>query len=86
MLGSDSTTGGAGGTTTTVSSLADLTAAVKGDAKKIVLVSGSITGTGSVKVGANTSLLGKSGACKIVSLRNASYATPSRRLADKPPS
>ncbi|KAH6628190.1 pectin lyase fold/virulence factor [Chaetomium tenue] len=56
------TTGGAGGTTTTVSNLSDLTAAVKGDAKKIVLVSGSISGTGSIKVGANTSLLGKSGA------------------------
>ncbi|KAH6845795.1 pectin lyase fold/virulence factor [Chaetomium sp. MPI-CAGE-AT-0009] len=56
------TTGGAGGTTTTVSSLSELTAAVKGDAKKIVMVSGSISGSGTVRVGANTSILGNSGA------------------------
>ncbi|CAA7269160.1 unnamed protein product [Cyclocybe aegerita] len=56
------TTGGAGGTTTTVSSLAALTAAVSGTSKKIVIVSGTITGNTVVKVGSNTSVLGKSGA------------------------
>lgn len=35
-----STTGGSGGTQTTVTTLAQLTAAVTGDAKKIVLISG----------------------------------------------
>ena len=52
------TTGGAGGTTTTVSSLAALTAAVKGDAAKTVRVSGAISLSGQVKVGSNTTVLG----------------------------
>ena len=45
-----STTGGSGGTTTTVTTLAALTSAVTGDAKKIVIVSGTITGNVVVKV------------------------------------
>ncbi|KAJ7247062.1 pectate lyase [Mycena rebaudengoi] len=55
------TTGGSGGPTTTVSTLAALTSAVAGDAKKIVLVSGTITGNVVVKVGSNTSIIGKTG-------------------------
>ncbi|KAJ6579647.1 pectate lyase [Mycena vulgaris] len=55
------TTGGSGGTSTTVTTLAALTAAVAGDAKKIVIISGTITGNVAIKVGANTSILGKSG-------------------------
>ncbi|KAJ7196948.1 pectate lyase [Mycena pura] len=55
------TTGGSGGPTTTVSTLAALTSAVAGDAKKVVLISGTITGNTVVKVGANTSLIGKTG-------------------------
>ncbi|KAJ6596750.1 pectate lyase B [Mycena sp. CBHHK59/15] len=55
------TSGGSGGTVTTVTTLAALTAAVTGDAKKIVLISGTITGNTVVKVGSNTSLIGKSG-------------------------
>ncbi|KAJ7066905.1 pectate lyase [Mycena belliarum] len=55
------TTGGSGGTTTTVSTLSALTAAVSGSAKKIVIISGTITGNTVVKVGANTSVLGKAG-------------------------
>jgi len=35
------TTGGSGGTTTTVTTLAALTSALAGDAKKIVIISGS---------------------------------------------
>ncbi|KAL2187618.1 polysaccharide lyase family 1 protein [Thermothelomyces heterothallicus CBS 203.75] len=56
------TTGGAGGTTTTVTSFAEFSAAAKGDDKKIIIVDGSISGSGSVKIGANTSVLGKAGA------------------------
>ncbi|QRW19895.1 pectate lyase [Rhizoctonia solani] len=56
-----STTGGIGGSTITVTSLAALTSAVASDSAKIVIVSGTITGNTVVKVGSNTSLLGKSG-------------------------
>ncbi|MFC0542838.1 pectate lyase family protein [Kutzneria chonburiensis] len=52
------TTGGAGGGTTTVSSLSAFTAAVKGDAAKTVRVSGTITLSGQVKVGSNTTVVG----------------------------
>lgn len=57
-----STTGGIGGSTVTVTSLAALTSAVAGDQAKIVYVSGAISGNTIVKVGSNTSILGKSGA------------------------
>ncbi|KAF2640555.1 pectin lyase-like protein [Massarina eburnea CBS 473.64] len=56
------TTGGKGGSTTTVSTFAQFTAAVSGDTAKIVVVSGAISSTGSVKVGSNTSIIGKSSA------------------------
>ncbi|EEB97444.1 hypothetical protein MPER_03237, partial [Moniliophthora perniciosa FA553] len=55
------TTGGSGGTQTTVSTLDALTSAVSGDAKKIVLISGTITGNTVVRVGPNTTVIGKSG-------------------------
>ncbi|KAJ7165669.1 pectate lyase [Mycena crocata] len=55
------TTGGSGGTQTTVTTLAALTAAVAGTAKKVVIISGTITGNTVVKVGANTSIIGKTG-------------------------
>jgi pectate lyase len=55
------TSGGSGGTVTTVSTLSALTSAVSGTAKKIVIISGTITGSTAVKVGSNTSLLGKAG-------------------------
>ncbi|KAL0569390.1 hypothetical protein V5O48_012568, partial [Marasmius crinis-equi] len=55
------TTGGSGGTQTTVTTLAALTAAVTGDAKKIVFISGSITGDAVVRIGSNTSVLGMPG-------------------------
>ncbi|KAJ3573725.1 hypothetical protein NP233_g2241 [Leucocoprinus birnbaumii] len=55
------TTGGSGGTQTTVTTLAALTSAVSGDAKKVVIISGTITGSAVVKVGSNTSVIGKSG-------------------------
>ena len=53
------TTGGKGGATTTVSSFAQFTAAVAGNSAKIVVVSGPITSTGNVKIGGNTSIIGK---------------------------
>ncbi|KAF8164741.1 pectate lyase B [Crassisporium funariophilum] len=59
------TTGGSGGTTTTVTTLAALTAAVTGTAKKIVIISGTITGNTVVKVGSNTSVIGKSGSALV---------------------
>lgn len=58
------TTGGSGGSVTTVTTLDALTSAVEGDDPKIVIISGTITGSDGavVKVGSNTSVLGKSGA------------------------
>ncbi|KAF9048260.1 polysaccharide lyase family 1 protein [Hymenopellis radicata] len=55
------TTGGSGGTTTTVTTLSALTSAVSGTAKKIVIISGTITGNTVVKVGSNTSVVGAKG-------------------------
>ncbi|OOQ89550.1 putative pectate lyase A [Penicillium brasilianum] len=61
------TTGGAGGTTTTVSSYAAFTSAVSGDAKKVVVVSGTITKTADqARVGSNTSIIGKNSSAKLV--------------------
>lgn len=58
------TTGGAGGQTVTVSTLADLKAAVSGTTPKIIYVSGHITGSGddAVYVSSNKTILGKPGA------------------------
>ncbi|ESK92440.1 pectate lyase a [Moniliophthora roreri MCA 2997] len=56
------TTGGSGGTQTTLRSLSELQAAVSGDAKKIVIVNGNISGDAVIKVGSNTSVLGAPGA------------------------
>ncbi|KAF8894266.1 polysaccharide lyase family 1 protein [Mucidula mucida] len=55
------TTGGSGGTTTTVTTLDALTSAVTGSDKKIVVISGTITGNTVVKVGSNTSVIGAAG-------------------------
>lgn len=53
------TSGGLGGSTVTVSSLAALQSAVKADTAAIVIISGTITGDARVDIGSNTSLLGK---------------------------
>jgi pectate lyase len=53
------TTGGAGGSTVTVSSLSDLQTAVSGDDPAIVIVSGTITGATAVKIGSNKTVPGK---------------------------
>ncbi|KAK0223645.1 pectate lyase [Armillaria fumosa] len=55
------TIGGAGGTTTTVTTLDALTSAVSGDSAKVVIISGTISGSAVVKVGSNTSVLGAAG-------------------------
>ncbi|KAG8994248.1 hypothetical protein FRB90_000496 [Tulasnella sp. 427] len=56
------TTGGAGGSTVTVSTLADLRTAVAGTTAKIVRLTSIITGDGEVvDVGSNTSVLGSCG-------------------------
>ncbi|PVF92985.1 putative pectate lyase 1 [Serendipita vermifera] len=52
------TTGGAGGTTTRVTTLAALTSAVSGDSAKIVIIDTSLSGNTVVKVGSNTSIYG----------------------------
>ncbi|KAJ5943111.1 hypothetical protein N7516_003279 [Penicillium verrucosum] len=54
------TKGGAGGTTTTVSSYAAFTAAVEGNEPKVIVVDGTITkAADQVRVGSNTSIVGK---------------------------
>ncbi|KAH7096226.1 pectate lyase [Auriculariales sp. MPI-PUGE-AT-0066] len=52
------TTGGSGGPVTTVTTLSALTSAVSGTAKKIVVISGTITGAAEVRVGSNTTVIG----------------------------
>lgn len=48
------TTGGKGGSTVTVTTLAALTSAVTGDTATIVIISGTITGDTVVKIGSNS--------------------------------
>ncbi|RWA04865.1 hypothetical protein EKO27_g10240 [Xylaria grammica] len=55
------TTGGAGGTTTTVSTLAEFTAAVQAEGPAVVIVSGSLTGAVKVEVTSDKSIIGKAG-------------------------
>ncbi|ESZ90472.1 Polysaccharide Lyase family 1 protein [Sclerotinia borealis F-4128] len=57
------TTGGKGGVTTTVSTLAQVTTAVTNDAvARVIVVSGTITGSVKVRVGSNKTIVGKKGA------------------------
>ncbi|KAG9119006.1 hypothetical protein FRC07_006190, partial [Ceratobasidium sp. 392] len=59
------TTGGGTATPATVTTLAALKAAVTGNTAKVVLISGTITGAETFKVGSNTSIIGKSGAALV---------------------
>ncbi len=52
------TTGGAGGSTVTVSSLSALRSAVSGSTARIVMISGTISGAGDIMVGSNKTILG----------------------------
>jgi pectate lyase len=53
------TSGGRGGNVTAVYSLEQLTAAVSGDKALIVVVARSMSGSGTIKVGSNKSIIGK---------------------------
>ncbi|KAF6824559.1 pectate lyase [Colletotrichum musicola] len=55
------TSGGAGGATTTVSTLPQLTAAASSKDKTVIVVKGAITGDVKVRVGSNKSIIGASG-------------------------
>ncbi|KAF2198192.1 putative pectate lyase A [Delitschia confertaspora ATCC 74209] len=59
------TTGGKGGSTTTVSSYAQFTAAVADDTARVVVVSGAITGTEKVRIGSNKTIVGKDSNAKL---------------------
>lgn len=58
------TTGGSGGTVTTVSTLAQFTAAVdeKDSTPRIIVVSGTISGTDDIRIGSNKTIVGLKGA------------------------
>jgi pectate lyase len=56
------TTGGQGGQSVTVSTLSALTSAANSSSPMIITVSGTITGTGSVVVKSNKTIIGQSGA------------------------
>ncbi|KAF2497467.1 putative pectate lyase A [Lophium mytilinum] len=62
------TTGGKGGSTTTVSTYAQFTAAVTDDTARIVIVKGTITKAAQVKVGSNKSIIGQNSSAKLVGL------------------
>ncbi|KAI1178333.1 polysaccharide lyase family 1 protein [Nemania sp. FL0916] len=55
------TKGGAGGATTTVSTLAQFTAAAQADGAAVIVVKGAISGAAKVSVGSNKSIIGASG-------------------------
>lgn len=62
------TTGGAGGTTTTVSSLPALTSAAKADGPAVIVVSGSLTGPGKVKISSDKTVIGASGGASLTNI------------------
>jgi pectate lyase len=59
------TTGGAGGSSITVSNLADLQTALSGDDPAIIILSGSISGASQIRIGSNKTLLGKNSSAKL---------------------
>ncbi|CAE6474488.1 unnamed protein product [Rhizoctonia solani] len=62
---SGGTTGGGTATPVTVTTLSALKSALATTSAKVVIVSGTITGNEVVKVGSNTSVIGKSGAMNV---------------------
>lgn len=60
----DRTTGGAKGTTTTVTTLDQLTKAAIAEGPAIILVQGAISGAAKVQVGSDKTIIGKTGSCK----------------------
>ena len=64
------TTGERGGATTTVSTLAQYTAAVADDTARVVVVSGIITGATQVRLGSNKTVVGKNGSASRLAHNN----------------
>lgn len=62
------TTGGAGGTTVTVSTQADLQTALSGDDPAIVIIDGAISGADKIRVGSNKTILGKDSNAKLTGI------------------
>jgi len=58
-----STKGGAGGATTTVSTLPQLSAAAAASGPGVIVVSGAISGAAKVSVGSDKTIVGKAGSC-----------------------
>lgn len=65
------TTGGSGGTVTTVSTLAQFTAAVDEDdsTPRIIVVSGTISGETDIRIGSNKTIVGLPGASKYLTVQ-----------------
>ena len=57
------TKGGAGGPTTTVSTLPQLSAAAIASGPLVIVVQGAISGAAKVQVGSDKTIVGKSGSC-----------------------
>jgi len=58
------TKGGAGGPTTTVSTLPQLSAAAAAPGPLIIVVQGTISGAAKISVTSNKSIIGKTGSCE----------------------
>lgn len=59
----NSTKGGAGGSTTTVSTLPQLSAAASAEGASVVVVQGAISGAAKVQVTSDKTIVGKAGSC-----------------------
>lgn len=75
------TTGGAGGSTTTVSTLAQFTQAAESSDKKVVVVSGNISGSAKVRVKSNKTIVGKAGSSKYTTSRHWPHCLRGQRLS-----
>lgn len=62
------TKGGAGGATTTVSTLPQLSAAAGASGASIIVVQGAISGAAKVSVTSDKTIVGKAGSCMITSM------------------
>lgn len=58
-----STKGGAGGATTTVSTLPQLSAAASAEGARVIVVQGAISGAAKVQVTSDKTIVGKAGSC-----------------------
>lgn len=59
----NSTKGGAGGSTTTVSTLPQLSAAASAEGASVIVVQGAISGATKVQVTSDKTIVGKAGSC-----------------------